>query len=1098
MSRKKLHLFISNAQGLAKRDIFGSSDPYLTLEFCSTAGKETKTSPTVKRTCNPVFRYYVVFDVLVDEFSIVVNVHNANPLTRDGFLGRQYLHFSASEHTPEFQALPFDCSTPAGIEDGFKQHGLKTEKTLVDKRNTDILRVHMRMQHVRTMFTELGAHHSKHNRRITGTVTIYYLFVNPNPVVATPLASPSASQPSLPAVQVIGRGAEPQPSELAPSAPPLQDDDEVGELPAGWERRTDFNGRSIFVDHHTRQVSVRRPGRQANERQFMQRMDSFEVIGSSPTSPQQATPTAPEMPVSPWPLVTTPPQSNSQPVANTLPPQRSVTPPPQRSVTPPPQGSVTPPPQRSVTPPPQGSVTPPPQRLVTPPPQGSVTPPPQGSVTPPPQGSVTPPPQGSVTPPTQALPYRTASGQAELTSPPVASPLPVTSPSSPTVTTPTGNSTPQPTATTSPQVSPPQGSGTLPPQGSGTLPPQSSGTSLGSMLSSQSDLPPGWEARTAPDGRVYYMDHNTRTSTWTKPPPPTPTPTDSARRQSSADSLPVQTAGADLPPGWEARTAPDGRVYYMDHNTRTSTWTKPPPPTPTPTDSARRQSSADSLPNHRASITQDPDLPPGWEMRRANDGRVYYRDNNTRTTTWTKPPSPRDQVQRSASNASIVQQDLDLPPGWEVRKTTDGRFYYIDHNTKTTTWDHPLKKATEGTGPLPPGWERKITPDGRVFFVDHTTKSTQWEDPRLMNNKPAPKLEYSRNYKQKLTNFRSRLSPAPSVTLTNYDCVLMLHLTGRGDTIMVACQGNGFICCLKRCSILTMVYLSMQPVMTTHSRSAQTQDCVTQGIWNTSSSMGRVCGLAVYNNMIIDAFFIRPFYKMMLGKKVIFEDMQSVDVEMYNSLKYILDNDPEPLCLNFSVNKEVLGEVQEVELKPNGKDVPVTEANKNEYVDLVMKWRFTDRIQEQMNAFMKGFGDVISPKLIQVFDERELEYLMGGLAEIDVEDWKKNTEYDGYTANDDVIVWFWKAVSNYDNEMRARLLQFVTGTSKVPMNGFAELQGSQGPRKFSIKRFGAVNSFPRSHTCFNRIDLPTYTQYYQLKERLTTAIENTEGFSGVD
>eukprot|EP00731_Ephydatia_muelleri_P035973 Em0186g4a len=412
-----------------------------------------------------------------------------------------------------FKHFHLTAQRQQGLRDGFKQHGLKTEKTLVDKRNTDILRVHMRMQHVRTMFTELGAHHSKHNRRITGTVTIYYLFVNPNPVVATPLASPSASQPSLPAVQVIGRGAEPQPSELAPSAPPLQDDDEVGELPAGWERRTDFNGRSIFVDHHTRQVSVRRPGRQANERQFMQRMDSFEVIGSSPTSPQQATPTAPEMPVSPWPLVTTPPQSNSQPVANTLPPQRSVTPPPQRSVTPPPQGSVTPPPQRLVTPPPQGSVT--------------------------------PPPQGSVTPPTQALPYRTASGQAELTSPPVASPLPVTSPSSPTVTTPTGNSTPQPTATTSPQVSPPQGSGTLPPK---ALVPHWVPCCLLSLVFLsfisllQSDLPPGWEARTAPDGRVYYMDHNTRTSTWTKPPPPTPTPTDSVRRQSSADSLPVQTA----------------------------------------------------------------------------------------------------------------------------------------------------------------------------------------------------------------------------------------------------------------------------------------------------------------------------------------------------------------------------------------------------------------------------------------------------------------------------------------------------------------------------------------------------------------------------
>ena len=72
---------------------------------------------------------------------------------------------------------------------------------------------------------------------------------------------------------------------------------------------------------------------------------------------------------------------------------------------------------------------------------------------------------------------------------------------------------------------------------------------------------------------------------------------------------------------------------------------------------------------------------------------------------------------------------------------------------------------------------------------------------------------------------------------------------------------------------------------------------------------------------------------------------------------------------------------------------------------------------------------------------RTTQYLLGGLAQIDVEDWKKNTECHGYYEQDNTVVWFWKAVENYDNEMRARLLQFVTGTSKVPMNGFAELQG---------------------------------------------------------
>lgn len=60
-----------------------------------------------------------------------------------------------------------------------------------------------------------------------------------------------------------------------------------------------------------------------------------------------------------------------------------------------------------------------------------------------------------------------------------------------------------------------------------------------------------------------------------------------------------------------------------------------------------------------------------------------------------------------------------------------------------------------------------------------------------------------------------------------------------------------------------------------------------------------------------------------------------------------------------------------------------------------------------------------------------------------MEDWKTNTQIDGYVVSDAVVQWFWKAVENYDEEMRARLLQFVTGTSKVPMNGFSELQGTR-------------------------------------------------------
>lgn len=82
--------------------------------------------------------------------------------------------------------------------------------------------------------------------------------------------------------------------------------------------------------------------------------------------------------------------------------------------------------------------------------------------------------------------------------------------------------------------------------------------------------------------------------------------------------------------------------------------------------------------------------------------------------------------------------------------------------------------------------------------------------------------------------------------------------------------------------------------------------------------------------------------------------------------------------------------------------------------------------------------------------------------------------------------------------MRSRLLQFVTGTSRVPMNGFKELYGSNGPQPFTIEKWGAPNNLPRSHTCFNRLDLPPYESYQELKDKLIKAIEGSGSYGGVD
>ena len=92
--------------------------------------------------------------------------------------------------------------------------------------------------------------------------------------------------------------------------------------------------------------------------------------------------------------------------------------------------------------------------------------------------------------------------------------------------------------------------------------------------------------------------------------------------------------------------------------------------------------------------------------------------------------------------------------------------------------------------------------------------------------------------------------------------------------------------------------------------------------------------------------------------------------------------------------------------------------------------------------------------------------------------------------SNDVVTWFWEVVEEMDQEMRARLLQFVTGTSGVPSRGFAVLQGNDGNvRKFTVHGIEVGSClYPRAHTCFNRIDLPMYDDKADRKQKLELAV----------
>ncbi|XP_016394058.1 NEDD4-like E3 ubiquitin-protein ligase WWP2 [Sinocyclocheilus rhinocerous] len=556
--------------------------------------------------------------------------------------------------------------------------------------------------------------------------------------------------------------------------------------------------------------------------------------------------------------------------------------------------------------------------------------------------------------------------------------------------------------------------------------------------------------------------------------PPAATETPSSTDQSST-ATETHTTDA-MPAGWEQRILPHGRVYYVDHNTKTTTWERP--------------------------------LPPGWEKRVDQRDRFYYVDHNTRTTTWQRPTaesvrnyeqwqSQRSQLQGAMqqfnqrylyqSSGGVVENDPlgALPPGWEKRQD-NGRVYYVNHNTRTTQWEDPRTQGMIQEPPLPPGWEMKYTAEGVRYFVDHNSRTTTFKDPRpgfeSGSRQGGSPGAYDRSFRWKYHQFRflCHSNALPShvkisvsrqtlfedsfqqiMNMKPYDLRRRLYIIMRGE------EGLDYGGIAREWFFL-LSHEVLNPMYCLFEYAGKNNYCLQI---NPASSInpdhltyfrfiGRFIAMALYHGKFIDTGFTLPFYKRMLNKKPTLKDLESIDPEFYNSIMWVKENDLEEcgVELYFAQDMEILGKVTTHQLKNDGENELVTQDNKEEYISLLTDWRFTRGVEEQTKAFLDGFNEVVPLEWLRYFDEKELELMLCGMQEIDLNDWQKNTIYRHYTKNTSCCL------------------------------------GSNGPQKFCIDKVGKETWLPRSHTCFNRLDLPPYKNQEQLREKLLFAIEETEGF----
>ncbi|GAA6036986.1 hypothetical protein JCM8097_005492 [Rhodosporidiobolus ruineniae] len=586
-------------------------------------------------------------------------------------------------------------------------------------------------------------------------------------------------------------------------------------------------------------------------------------------------------------------------------------------------------------------------------------------------------------------------------------------------------------------------------------------------------------------------------------------------RRSSATA--TTTAEADLgplPAGWEARTAPNGRTYFVDHGAQRTTWRDPRKPP------RRRAGAAGGGGGEQAG---------GAAARAADgagDGTTVLRSASASAASAapaSAAPTARASLSAPTSPASPPTPLSALAPVPSLSSSTAP-----PQRTSSTSSSSALpipvpepEDEEEDLGPLPSGWERRTTPSGRSFYVDHNSRRTTWDDPRVLSLKPGSG-QSERAMQQKLAIFRPKLArmrlPGDARIIVRRasffkdafsevmrqspeDLKRRLCVTFKGEEgVDFGGISREFFTLLSHELANPSYCLFEQTEKANYTLQINPNSGINEEHLNYFTFVGRCVGLALFGKHLFDVHFATSIYKYLLERDVGIKDMEPIDLEMHRSLVWLANTDitgqEEDLGFDFTAPLEIFGHVSTVELIPGGSDILVTEANKAEYIALKCKHRLRGRVEQQLEAFKRGVDEIVPVRELKNFDEKELEVLICGIGNIDMADWRDCTDYRGYVKTDEPVSWFWEVLSSWNPAKRLRLLQFVTGTSRLPVNGFRDLQGSDGPRRFTIEKSfgGEEGALPKSHTCFNRLDLPVYTSPEMLDAKLSLALD--EGYEG--
>ncbi|OAA55954.1 ubiquitin-protein ligase [Niveomyces insectorum RCEF 264] len=278
--------------------------------------------------------------------------------------------------------------------------------------------------------------------------------------------------------------------------------------------------------------------------------------------------------------------------------------------------------------------------------------------------------------------------------------------------------------------------------------------------------------------------------------------------------------------------------------------------------------------------------------------------------------------------------------------------------------------------------------------------------------------------------------------------------------------------------------------------------------------VGVVLGLAIYNSTILDiALPPFAFRKLLLAAPAAaattpaslprpvmtytLADLAEYRPRLARGLRQLLDYDGDveaTFCLDFTISVERYGHTDTMPLCPNGASRPVTNANRQEYVDLYIRYLLDKAVSRQFEPFKRGFFTMCGCNALGLFRPEEIELLVRGSDEpLDIASLRLAASYDNWPSrnpleNEPTVQWFWQLFEEASPADQRKLLIFITGSDRIP---------ATGPASLSIRLIclgDDTGRFPTARTCFNTLTLYRYEAKDTLQKRLWNAVHESEGF----